>query len=735
VVIGERRKSGKLIALAAAAFVIAAVPSAAYATTYNVSTTGDGADVTPGNDVCEVTTAAGDCTLRAAIGEANAHAGTDSIGFLSSQFDGVAANSTIVITAALPTITGQTFIDGGACLTGGGDPKPCAGVQAGADPTALGPDAFIFDTSGANGSSLKRIAITNAFRAVIVLDTVDGFAMEGTWLGQNLDEDTQGLHLSNSLGIFALGRNQTIGGTDAAARNLFRSNGTGILLSRGLPQVTAQNSTVTGNYFGTTADGEPANSLNGDSIQMSGTLAAGNVIGGADTGTPGVCDGACNLLAKAAFGGTAQINLNSASPAAPGPTTIKGNFLGIDADGDPAFPANNNMTEIHVGDADNVTIGGPAVADRNFIGGGNVGISAGDDPDFVQTGNQPDDLVVQNNFIGVPPDGSGEAALENVGVVLYGNSAAGVRPQILDNNFAGDMTADQDGIRLEGTFGNVQGNTLGADTVPNSQPFGGDAIELSGTEYELADNAVTNGQTSGVNITGSDNSVSGNTIEDNGVGGVGPGLRIQGGASNNLVGPSPLVPAGLNVFGGNEGDAIELLGDGTDFNSLLGNVTDGVTAGGLGLFIDLGGDSAGNSASGPNEGIGAPTIVDAAPTLASGTALPGATVTLYESSASTQDPVAVLGQATADGSGSWVINYPAISPTLFVRANQTNAAASSSELTNAVDLLPPDAMPTPPVTNPNVATGRRAAALKKCKKKKTKAARMKCKKKANKLPV
>src|SRR2546421_6391342 len=46
-----------------------------------VNSTGDGDDAFPGDGQCETAVGNGVCTLRAAIEEANAHAGADGIGF------------------------------------------------------------------------------------------------------------------------------------------------------------------------------------------------------------------------------------------------------------------------------------------------------------------------------------------------------------------------------------------------------------------------------------------------------------------------------------------------------------------------------------------------------------------------------------------------------------------------------------------------------------------------------
>src|SRR3989442_11170628 len=78
----------------------------AAAKTFTVDTTGDGADANVGNGVCA--TAAGKCSLRAAIEEANANAGKDTINF-NIPGSGV---KTISPGSPLPNITESVIIDG-----------------------------------------------------------------------------------------------------------------------------------------------------------------------------------------------------------------------------------------------------------------------------------------------------------------------------------------------------------------------------------------------------------------------------------------------------------------------------------------------------------------------------------------------------------------------------------------------------------------------------------------------
>ena len=72
---------------------------------YDVDSTGDEVDMAPGNGFCE--TASGRCTLRAAIMEANAHAGDDGIEFGIPESDPncVDGNCTINLTQALPDLS------------------------------------------------------------------------------------------------------------------------------------------------------------------------------------------------------------------------------------------------------------------------------------------------------------------------------------------------------------------------------------------------------------------------------------------------------------------------------------------------------------------------------------------------------------------------------------------------------------------------------------------------------
>lgn len=75
------------------------------ATTFTVNSAGNASDASPGDAVCD--DGAGNCTLRAAIEESNANAGTDTI-----QFAIGTGAQTISVPAALPSVFADVIIDG-----------------------------------------------------------------------------------------------------------------------------------------------------------------------------------------------------------------------------------------------------------------------------------------------------------------------------------------------------------------------------------------------------------------------------------------------------------------------------------------------------------------------------------------------------------------------------------------------------------------------------------------------
>ncbi|HEX3123710.1 MAG TPA: choice-of-anchor Q domain-containing protein [Rhodanobacteraceae bacterium] len=120
-------KLGRVLLVAASAFTFAAAAAAA-PLTFTVNSTDDALDFNPGNGICETVAGNGACTLRAAIIEANAHAGADTIilqanvTYLLSRVgeDDTALNGDLDVLDSV-TITGagpSTVIDGNGAVVG-----------------------------------------------------------------------------------------------------------------------------------------------------------------------------------------------------------------------------------------------------------------------------------------------------------------------------------------------------------------------------------------------------------------------------------------------------------------------------------------------------------------------------------------------------------------------------------------------------------------------------------------
>ena len=267
-------------------------------------------------------------SLRQAIIDANALAGADTITF---NIGGGGAQ-TINLTAALPTITGQTTIDGRS--QGGFSGTPLIRIDGG----LAGFDGLTM--SGTSDFSIIRGLVITRFRDGIVTQAgADNITIVGNWIGttgtgtgtagRNTDD---GLDLAGSFAIIGgtgpndrnvitnsgdegitivgsgvtatssrattsawtptarpgggntdvgiaiiSGTGNTIGGTTAAARNVISKNNEGI-------EINTSNNIVQGNYIGTDVTGtlNRGNRI-GDGVQIQGN-STNNQIGGTATG-------------------------------------------------------------------------------------------------------------------------------------------------------------------------------------------------------------------------------------------------------------------------------------------------------------------------------------------------------------------------------------------------------------------------------------------------------------------
>jgi uncharacterized repeat protein (TIGR01451 family) len=323
------------------------------------------------------------------------------------------------ITAANVTIdaTTQPGYSGAPLVTldGSSNPNPSAGLQL-----------------RGGGDTVKGLSIVTFQGSAIVIDTAGNDIVAANYLGLQTDGLTPGQNAGE--GILVTTANNTIGGLNAAARNVISGNfGSGVVL-KGL---TAIGNAVRGNYIGLNAAGTSnvANITDGIQILLG---ASNNVIGGTSAADRNVISGNNN----------SGIYITGSAGAVCSGNLISANFIGTDAAGTASI---GNTAGIYLGTS--VT--------GNTIGGTTAG-----------TGN-----TIVSNTTGITFDGPGD------GNAILGNSITGNSGMTIDlgnngptANDAGDSDTGPNEFQNTPTFADASmaGSTLTAHVnvdsaaVPNT---------------------------------------------------------------------------------------------------------------------------------------------------------------------------------------------------------------------------------------------------------------------------
>ncbi len=431
----------------------------AHAATFTVNRIFDDSDMNPGDGSCDtnpkdpVTW----CTLRAAIQEANATPGADTINFAIEQ-TGV---QTIEPNSPLPIITDPVTIDGytqpGASANtlaegNNADLKiQLNGIDAGANVSGL--------EIRASNSTIKGLVINRfSSHGVIIRGSgVTGNFIEGNFIGTNVGgtEDR-----GNTSGVVISGAaNNIIGGTQPAQRNVISGNTGGA--TGGFPGVLISDSSgfgatgnqVMGNYIGTTADGTEDLGNTGDGViirEASDRDVSDSTVGGATSGARNVISGNKNGVSISGSGATDN--------------KVEGNFIGTAADG--TGDLGNDLDGVFIADAPNNTIGGTASGAGNRISGN------GDDGVLIFNGAGLGDAefnkVERNGISGNTGDG---VIISNARNNTIGGTVSGVGNGITAN---GD-----DGVEISGsgaTGNRVLGNSIFANTAGLGIDLGADGV-------------------------------------------------------------------------------------------------------------------------------------------------------------------------------------------------------------------------------------------------------------------
>jgi hypothetical protein len=463
------------LALAAVIFTISA-NSANSATTFVVNDKFDSSDEDLTDNVCDVAVliAGEQCTLRAAIEQANATSGADTINFNIPDDPSISGDEvrTISPVSVLPNITEQVTINGysqpGASPNtngpGLGDNAVLRvelnGSNAGANASGLS------ITSTTSGNSKVRGLVINRFAQHGILLSGQGNVVEGNFIGTNAAGDTALGNGTAGVIINASGSatgNNTVGGTTPAARNLISGNS----LSGGIWINAGDVNKVQGNLIGTKANGiEPLGNL-GNGVWL--RHGVGNVVGGTTAAARNVISGNGQngvLFDVGTLGAQVGGNL------------VQGNYIGTDVTG---------TDDLGNSQAGVVLDGTNGTMDLNTIGGSTIGarnvISANAQEGVLIFGAGASSNFVAGNYIGTDKTGTADLGNGWHGVLIASGAS--------DNNI-GDASADaantiafngssfEDGVRIGGAVGGT-GNSIRRNSIFSNADLG----------IDLGDNGVT----------------------------------------------------------------------------------------------------------------------------------------------------------------------------------------------------------------------------------------------------
>jgi CSLREA domain-containing protein len=387
--------------------------------TFTVNSVGDEADVNIGNGICK--TASGVCSLRAAINEANAHPGPDTIAF-NIPGSGV---QTIRLTKKLPTLndeTGPTTIDGY--------------TQPGATPNtdALISNGMIQVQIAGNGESqFQGLPITspgNVIRGLALyqlnrpLWIYGANADNNTIVGNFIGTDATGTYAAATEALAAHGihieqgaSGNQIGGTAPADRNVISGNGRhGV----GIWHVTSDANVIRNNLVGLSPDGTRrlSNRKHGLDVNYG---SAHNILGGTGPGERNVVSGNEANGIEVSHDGTTTGN------------QVIGNYIGTDVTGTRALDYTYNTSHgIQMEDGPTNNMIAENVIGNNRRGG--IAIFQ-----TYTTGNQ-----IYNNRIGVGLDGT-PIPNGRFGVLINGSrSRVGPNNIIAYNQYAGIKIGDRE---------------------------------------------------------------------------------------------------------------------------------------------------------------------------------------------------------------------------------------------------------------------------------------------------
>ena len=426
----------------------------AFASTYTVDSTGDDADSSASDGVCD--DGSGSCTLRAAIGQANA--GTGAV--INFNIPGGGAR-TINPASALPAITKPVFIDGYS------QPGASAGtVLIELDGASAGTGANGLTLSG-SGSHVRGLAV-NSFdgNGIVLQSSSGGQALVGNMIGTDTAGSTDegngaaGVYINGAPGVVL--RDNVISGNATYGVHV---NGSG-----------AAGAALYGNMVGTNVAGtaDLGNTTAGVHVNGAREVALrDNVISGNDT--HGVS------LAGSATGAIIEYNRIGTDDA--GNTDLGNTGSGIHISGTREAEIYENV--IGFNDSHGISLTGVGTYDtiisENYIGAGSSGTVQGNGGSGVHIGDGArNNEVVANTIANNGGDG--------VAVVSNGATGNRVEKNSIHDNVGLGIDLGDDGVTANDTDDSDSGpnNLQNYPTIVN-YAHGGGVVSVNFTLYHSED--------------------------------------------------------------------------------------------------------------------------------------------------------------------------------------------------------------------------------------------------------
>jgi len=497
---------------------------------YVVNTTSDDADANVGDRVCA--TAQGQCSLRAAIQEANNTVATDSVRFNIAG----GGPHVININSPLPNIVNPLNID---ATTQSGTVCSSSDLKV----------VLAGNNTGGNGLSFTNIS-SNQVKGLVIYGFNRGISVTNssnnvfTCNMIGLDSDGETIRGNSGYGIFMenSSNNNTIGGADTADINIISGNG------RGIGVKSSTGTTIRGNYIGTNKSGTFAKgNMTGIEIDSS----ANNIIGNqAAVALPASCSSGCNLISGNSGSAIAFLNGSSTSNG----NTIKANYLGtnqagtdqiVNYDGIKILKSSTNTIQYNLLVSINSNVYALSSAGANLAGldinnnimGTNKNATAKLIDStygvvlFSSSGSTITSSNVNSNIIG--------GAVRGAGVYAYGTGVSGltVKSNYIGTNSSSADLGNKYGIHFVSP--NSSTNIIGGETGPDGNAIAFNTsygIYLSNTSNSMTrKNAIFSNASDGIAIVGNNSSVNNTMIENSIYENAGLGINLRTSTSDKVT--------------------------------------------------------------------------------------------------------------------------------------------------------------------------------------------------------